>query len=222
MATIWTPKDPSEIQRYVWEPALFEWETLTGKSFTVLSGAATATSEIVNSTVEVFVTGGVAGTQCAFTGTATTSEGRVLEETFYVPIISSAFASADTARDVVAWAMRKLSIISPSAEPTADELETGLDALNGMLGEWRIDGMDLGLPELDAGSIVTTESTFLRAIRYSLAEDIASDFGLPVPQNVAIRAEQGRDRVRAALFQIGDLKLDRGYPRWWLANEYYA
>lgn len=125
-----------------------------------------------------------------------------------------------TASDLVTWALRKLAIVPSGGIPSASELSDGVEALNEMLAEWKIDGIDLGLSTLAASSTVSVDDAYIRAIRYNLAEDICEDYGQPVPPNVARRAELGRRILTAAKFTINDVTFDVGLTENWLAWGY--
>lgn len=127
-----------------------------------------------------------------------------------------------TVRDVVTWALRKLTVIPVGVEPSSDELADGVASFNDMIAEWASDGLDLGLSELTANDVIDVDAAYMRGIRYSLAEDIAAEYGVQVPPEVSRRADRGRQVILASLFTVADLTRDPGMPTRNLANDYYG
>jgi hypothetical protein len=111
-----------------------------------------------------------------------------------------------TARDIVTRAIRK-RVKQAGLSPTSDELEDGLADFNSMLASWALDGMDVGHVELAANDVVDVPDSFIQTIVLSLAECL-TEYGSPLEASDVIRADNGRDHIRAALLNLGVQTMD--------------
>jgi hypothetical protein len=94
--------------------------------------------------------------------------------------------------------------------PSARDMENGVDRLNEMLAAWAIDSMDLRQPTLVRTDTIFIDPAHLKCVIDSLAIELAVDHGLEstLSQGMLAGAELGRNRLRAALFEIDDLIMD--------------
>jgi hypothetical protein len=109
---------------------------------------------------------------------------------------------------LVTRALKLAGILGTGAAATADQMDDGVDTLNDMLEAWKIDDMDLGQPTLTAGATFYIDDAFLKGIRYSLAAEIAEETYGEVPGNVARIAFDEQRRIRAAMWEIDNLRVD--------------
>lgn len=91
---------------------------------------------------------------------------------------------------------------------SSEDMNAAVDTLNDMLFAWALDGMDLGHSEVTSADTLYIDAAFIRAVRYSLAIELALEHGTQLMPGVAQGAEMERDRVRTALADINILEVD--------------
>jgi len=100
-----------------------------------------------------------------------------------------------TALDFIRRAMRLIGSLDAGEIPSAVDAQTGLEALQAMLGEWETRGVRLGgvvdMP-IAAATVIPVPVTHLNAIAYGLAAQIAPEYGKPpdVLQPIVAQAER--------------------------------
>lgn len=99
-----------------------------------------------------------------------------------------------TANDMIRRAYRLAGVIGRTDTPSAELYSDGLAALNGLLNDWRLDGIDLGLYALTSSSTITED--YVEAIRYNLALRLSDDSGFDPPFNVMRMANRLRNALR--------------------------
>jgi hypothetical protein len=96
MASILTSKAPGERVDYLWTPPVDAGDTVTGSPIiTRVSGTAnldSATLQADNLTVKLWFTLGADGETSVFAGQVTTVGGRTWQETFYLPVATTALS----------------------------------------------------------------------------------------------------------------------------------
>lgn len=206
MALTIDAKDPQEVRRFRWQPPLAASDTIASYTL-VATGATIASSTNEDTAVELFVSGGTAATVATITATAVTDDGETLEETLYLPIIASTVSLAETANDVVTFALRKIAGMGNT--PEASELEDGLEQLNMMLAMWRDDGLDAGLPlPLLSSTVLKTRDGFVTAIKWNLALALAENYDRPVTPMLASMAADSKRVMGNALLTMADLSFE--------------
>ena len=97
MASILTSKAPGERVDYIWTPPVDLGDTVTGApTVTRVSGTAnldSATLQADNLTVKLWFTLGADGETSVFAGQVTTTGGRTWQETFYLPVATTALTT---------------------------------------------------------------------------------------------------------------------------------
>ena len=185
MAIYLASKAPADSIRY-------EWDLGAGKSLVsfelTVSGAVIDAESGSGNLVEFFVSGGTAGQTATIEASAILDDGTEYSDTLYLPIVASAAQIANTARDYVSFAMRKVVGIGETAE--AEELVHGLEVLNGLLARWREGGADIGAPfPVDANSVIYCPDYAASALRYNLLIECAP---LYTYEPTAMEYEQAR------------------------------
>jgi hypothetical protein len=196
MALTLAPKDPQEVVRYSWAPALADGDGIA--SYTLVETGCTVDSdEIVGDEVVFFVSAGVAGTIGSIVATAVTNDGETLEDTLYLPIQASTLAFDDTAQDICSFALRKVKGVRGT--PTATESADALERLNNMLASWTRQGADVGamLP-LSLVSRVYCEDAFLDAIKANLILKLADLYGFQPAPTTVMEARTGLSLIKNA------------------------
>ncbi len=165
-------------------------------------------AEIEGNEVLLNLSGGVDGVTASVVLTATTDKGRTLVQTLYVPIIASAAQIADTARQYVDFALRRIVGIGQAA--SAEEIDDALERLTAMIAEWRECGADIGAPfPLSPDTVIYCPDYAASALRYNLLIDCASLYGQPVTQIEAMRAARGLQLIKSK--NLPDVRADVYY-----------
>jgi hypothetical protein len=116
---------------------------------------------------------------------------------------------ATTAQDLINAALRLDGVLAAGETPSSDESQTGLDALNRMVGCWN-DALSKSLAGSYASTLytfvplssyaalstsVTVSAGFQKAMTFNLAVDLAPEFGREAGQTVATIAGQSKAAV---------------------------
>lgn len=113
-----------------------------------------------------------------------------------------------TALDIITRALRKIRVLASGESPTSEEADDCLNALNDMLVGWAINGIDLAHTDLALTDTLDVPDDHLEAIRMSLAERVAGDFGAQLSPTDMQIADQGRAAIRAYHFSIKTIGID--------------
>ena len=105
-----------------------------------------------------------------------------------------------TVLDVVTGALKLLEVRTAESPVTAAEAEDGLTALNDMMNEWNIDGVNVGYETLDE----ITDELFvdlgaIGAIKANLAVYIAPEYGRLVNDTLVARADRSKNSLRTSI-----------------------
>jgi hypothetical protein len=159
------------------------------------SGVTVDSNSFEGDELVLVLSSGTAATTGSITATVTTSQGRVLVETLYIPIVLSTAVLADTARDVVTFALRK--VVGNGVTPSASEMDDGLERLNLMLAGWAEEGADVGvfLP-LTANSTINCPPYAMEAIKYGMIQQIAPLYSYELDAAEVLHARRGIQRVK--------------------------
>lgn len=194
MAAFLKAKVPAEVVRRVFTVPLDDDDAPASVSLSATGVTVDANSFEGNDLV-LTLSGGTAANTANIVATVTTEKSRTLVETLYVPIIESAAQVADTARDYINFALRKVTGLG--AAPTSDELDDALERLNAMIAEWREGGADIAATfPLSANTVVYCPDYAVGAIRYNLLMDCAEMYGVQVGAMDVRRAKQGLQLVK--------------------------
>lgn len=143
---------------------------------TSASGVTVDASTVDGADVVLTLSGGTSAATGSVVATVTTAAGQTLIETLYVPIVASEAHTADTARNYINFALRK--IVGLGIDPSADELADGLERLNAIVARWRKTGADIGAAyPIDASTVIYCPDWAVGALRYNLLVECASIYG---------------------------------------------
>lgn len=191
MSGFFEAKQPAEIVERRFTPATVY--ALQGVA-TSETGVTVDSAKIDGDDVVLTLSGGTAGATGIVTLTVTTSH-ETIEETLYVPIVASAAQIANTARQYVAFALRKIVGIGEDAE--AEELDHGLEVLNALLASWREQGADIGAPSpVEANTVIYCPDYAASALRYNLLIELAPVYGAEPTMIEYDRARRGLQQVK--------------------------
>lgn len=102
-----------------------------------------------------------------------------------------------TVEKVVARALRLIQVINPRQPVQASDMQTGIEALNGMMNFWESKGLSLGWSDVENPSdeLPTPKEAYL-TIGANLALELASEYGTQPPQAVVAAAISGYSTLR--------------------------
>lgn len=195
MAEFLAPKTTGETVRRVWAVPVDGDDAPA--SVTISATGVTVDSSVFEGNDLVLVlSGGEAAKTGTITAAVTTDRARVLVETLYVPVVESPAQIADTARQYIEFALRR--VVGIRGILTADEMNDGLERLSAMLAYWRETGADIGAPSpLMASSVIYCPDYAVSALRYNLAVELASLYGAEPAGVDLLRAQQGLQLVKS-------------------------
>lgn len=115
--------------------------------------------------------------------------------------------------DLITRALVLSGVLQAGRAASAYQMEEGVDALNDMLAQWAQDGVDLAQPTLTQTATIYAMAAHLRAIRYNLAVELATHFGVEISAPVAIIAQDSIRALRNSLFEIDNMTVDNALTR---------
>ena len=124
-----------------------------------------------------------------------------------------------TASQVITRALKRLRVLPSGTTQTSDETTDCLEALNDMLHEWSIDGIDLAHTTLLSTDALDVPDDHIGPIADNLAMRVADMFGAQVSQLLAMDAQAGKAALVAYHFTIADLTDDNPLGSSNLASE---
>ena len=107
---------------------------------------------------------------------------------------------ATTVLDIVTGALQLLEIRVAESGVTPSEGVDGLAALNDMMNEWNVDGIDVGYETLDdTADEVFVQLGSIGAMKANLAIYIAAEYGRTPSATLERRARRSKNSLRAAI-----------------------
>ena len=187
-------KTANETKVYTFTPDLGSTDGIA--SFTASgTGVTVGDTEHLVRDIIVSASGGTAGQTASVLFVVTTENGEVLEQRVYIPIVASSAQIADTARDYVNFALRKIT--GNGEDPSASELSDALERLNAMVAEWRAGGADIGAAfPLVAGTVIYCPDWAVSALRYNLLIECAPLYGAEPSAIDYDRARRGLQLIK--------------------------
>lgn len=202
MALNWSAKASGGVYRYTWVPDLVDGDSIASATLTVTSGDAVIDSyEQDGAVVSAFVSAGTAGTLTTIDASADTDDGETLTETIYLPIVAST-AQAATARDVCAYALRKVVGIGNDAD--AAELDDAMELLRGLLARFRI-----GPVPAAPSSAMGLPDEFIQPLKAMLRKLVSDTYEKALTQTEQQAAIEGERFLLAQGVKLGDLAFER-------------
>jgi hypothetical protein len=198
MAQTWAPKAPTEIVERRWTVPVDDDDGLSTFARSA-SGVTIDSYSVQGDDAVLTLSAGVADVSATVTLTATTSRGRVLVETFYLPILATANDFAYTGQDICDFALRKVIGNGQSAE--ASELDDALERLSDMLARWKGQGANLGvvLPVVSS-TVLYVSDAFASAIKNNLILEIVDLYPqYELSPRVEENARRGLQQIKSTL-----------------------
>ncbi len=107
---------------------------------------------------------------------------------------------ATTVNDIVKGALLLLEVRTAESAVTAAEAEDGLTALNDMMNEWNVDGINVGYESLDdINDELFVDLGAIGAIKSNLAIYIAPEYGRIVSPDLTERANRSKKSLRSSI-----------------------
>lgn len=125
-----------------------------------------------------------------------------------------------TAQEIINGALRLLAVIQTGETPTSSESDDSLDALNQMLSGWADQGIDLEHADLVLGDTLPYQDNHLAAIRYSLAVELAPEFGKSITPEIADRQDRYFRGLQAVYADPSLLGTDAALDAYYNPNNY--
>lgn len=192
---MWAAKSVAEIVERDWEVPVAHEDSLA--SFTTSATGVTIDAEESNGdTITLTLSGGTLGTTGSVAITATTKNGLVIAETFYLPIRGEGYQFSYTVRDVCDFALRK--VVGVGAVATATELSDATERLSDMLASWSAEGieLDVKLP-CDANDTLFVPDWAVDAIKANLRVAVEDFYSVPETMQTVKAARTGLQRLKA-------------------------
>ena len=105
-----------------------------------------------------------------------------------------------TALDIVTGALQLLEIRVAESGVSPSEGVDGLTALNDMMNEWNVDGIDVGYESLDdTADEIFVDLGSIGAMKANLAIYIAPEYGRTPSQALERRARRSKNSLRASI-----------------------
>lgn len=125
-----------------------------------------------------------------------------------------------TAKTVIKRALRLLAVSQSGEEPSADEAQDSLTALNEMLFSWELDSIPLNHIELVYTDTLPFGDNHIQAITYNLAVQLADEFGKQPTQIIYDKARKGYRNLQNFYANIDDAQTDAALDPYYNPNWY--
>jgi hypothetical protein len=193
MAAFLASRAPTEVVERRWTVPLDADDGAESASLSA-SGVTVDAYEFQGGELVLTLSGGTAAATGSIVATITTSQGRTLVETLYIPVVASASQIADTARSYCYFALRKIT--GNGNDPEASELDDALERLEGLVAKWRAGGADIGAPfPLTAASVIYCPDWAVDALRFNLRIACHDHYDAPLTAYDVQQAMRGRQLV---------------------------
>lgn len=114
---------------------------------------------------------------------------------------------------IVTRALRLLRVVDATEAPEAEDMTTGIEALNDMMVRFEADGISLGWAAVtgpDEDIPIPHEAE--EAVRFNLAVALRAEYGMPIDQDVFQRAADGLSALRRDVLVANPLALRSRLP----------
>lgn len=113
-----------------------------------------------------------------------------------------------SARDVIKRSMRRIGVIAAGEDPSADEASDALRELNGMMTNFRREGIDYAHAWLDLTDALTIDDGLCDYVGDILAVRLADEYGRQVTPMIAEAADNARRMLQASFRRIRTAPID--------------
>lgn len=194
MAFILAAKVPTEVVERRWTVPVDADDAPSSVTLSA-TGVTVDANEFIGDELVLTLSAGTAAATGSIVATVTTDQGRTLVETLYIPVIASAAQIADTARDYVNFALRKVT--GNGVDPDSAELDDALERLNALVAAWRAGGADIGAPfPLTANSVIYCPDWAASALRFNLRVSCHDHYDAPITAFDANEARRGLQLIK--------------------------
>lgn len=117
--------------------------------------------------------------------------------------------------EIVGGALSLLRITDPSEAPEAEDMATGISALNMMMARWEASGYTVGWsPVANPDDVLTSAPEADEAVMYNLAVKLRPRYGQNADPDVFDQARRLKSDVLADVFSANPMEMPRGLPGW--------
>lgn len=117
--------------------------------------------------------------------------------------------------EIVAGALGLLRVLDATEAPEAEDMATGISAMNMMMVRWEANGYSVGWsavanPDDDMPNVPEADE----AIMYNLAIKLRPRYGATMDPDVYSEAAKLKSDVLADVFSSSPMEMERGIPGW--------
>jgi hypothetical protein len=205
VAQTWLSKAPTEVVERRWTVPLACGDSISGVSTSASAVTVDSDDHELDEAI-VVLSGGTEDATGSVTVTVATADGRTHVQTFLIAIHGTAQQFTYTTRDVVDFALRK--IVGNGVEADAAEAADALERLNDMIALWRIDGLDIGIPDpLALVDPLAIPDEYVSALKFNLRISCHDHYDQPISGFDLQMADRSKQLIANTLFNLGDLSM---------------
>ncbi|HED4877388.1 TPA: hypothetical protein R4K21_003207 [Stenotrophomonas maltophilia] len=120
-----------------------------------------------------------------------------------------------TVAEIVSGALGLLRVLDATEAPEAEDMETGISALNMMMVRWEANGYSVGWsPVSNPADVMPNVPEADEAIMYNLAVKLRPRYGVQIDADVFADASRLKSDVLADVFASSPMEMERGIPGW--------
>ena len=120
-----------------------------------------------------------------------------------------------TVAEIVSGALGLLRVLDATEAPEAEDMETGISALNMMMVRWEANGYSVGWsPVSNPADVMPNVPEADEAIMYNLAVKLRPRYGVSIDPDVFADASRLKSDVLADVFASSPMEMERGIPGW--------
>lgn len=120
-----------------------------------------------------------------------------------------------TVAEIVSGALGLLRVLDATEAPEAEDMETGISALNMMMVRWEANGYSVGWSLVsNPADVMPNVPEADEAIMYNLAVKLRPRYGVQIDADVFADASRLKSDVLADVFASSPMEMERGIPGW--------
>lgn len=117
--------------------------------------------------------------------------------------------------EIVSGALGLLRVLDATEAPEAEDMETGISAMNMMMVRWEANGYSVGWsPVINPTDDMPNVPEADEAIMYNLAVKLRPRYGVAMDADVFAEAAKLKSDVLADVFASSPMEMERGIPGW--------
>ena len=105
--------------------------------------------------------------------------------------------------DIITTALRIINIINETEAAPSELASEGLEAMNDMLADWEVDGIELGyFPQTNLAATSPLEAKDRRGVKYNLGIEIAGRKNFPISEATIFVAKKSKARLEKGTSEV--------------------